>query len=164
VTVGILIDLSSRIWGSAVSWSSVESVGMFMWLTLLHKVSSSSYAFYSLGRDKLGIRAGRVPGNPQAVSCRFLFMVIIVGNEFLGVFLGELLAISLEQASNFSIDTLRDALPISISPFSIAPAKWKDILYNSFNRTSASLSGAPMLFVRKKDELLYKCIDCKNSE
>uniref|UniRef100_M1D8M4 Uncharacterized protein n=1 Tax=Solanum tuberosum TaxID=4113 RepID=M1D8M4_SOLTU len=54
VQVGILIDPSATIRGSAVSWPSVESVGMFLWLTRLHKVSSASHAFSSLGRDKHG--------------------------------------------------------------------------------------------------------------
>ncbi|WMV57666.1 hypothetical protein MTR67_051051 [Solanum verrucosum] len=88
----------------------------------------------------------------QMVQCQKA--IIIVGNEFLGVFPGELLAISLVQATIFSTDTLRDALPISISLFRIAPAKLNDILDKSLNRTSASPSGAPMLFVRKKDESL----------
>jgi len=75
-----------------------------------------------------------------------------VGNVFLGVFPGELLAISPEEATNFSTDTLLDTLPMSISPIRIAPVKLKDILDKGFNRTSASLRRAPMLFVRKKNE------------
>jgi len=77
-----------------------------------------------------------------------------VGNDFLNVFSGELLAISLEQETISFTDTLQGALAISIPPFRIAPAKLKDILDKGFTRTSASPSGAPMLFVRKKDESL----------
>ncbi|WMV46647.1 hypothetical protein MTR67_040032 [Solanum verrucosum] len=171
VQVGILIDPSTRIRGLAGlipttvyvthrGYCGHSILGFFLRLPVSSHiglacidmyVSSASHAFSSLGSDKLGVRAGRVPGIPQVVSYIFLFMA---GNEFLGVFPGELLAISLEQETNFSTDALRDALPISISPFRIAPAKLKDILDKSFNRTSASPSGTPMLFVRKKDDSL----------
>ena len=38
----------------------------------------------------------------------------------------------------------------------------KDLLYKGFNRPSISPWGAPVLFVRKKDDLLRICIEYRN--
>ncbi|KAH0633816.1 hypothetical protein KY284_036602 [Solanum tuberosum] len=79
VQAGTLIDPPARIqfgysWGLVPTalMSLIEAiVDTIFWVFFL--VSSASYSPISR-RDKLGIRAGRIPGGPQAVSSRVLFM------------------------------------------------------------------------------------------
>ncbi|KAH0657850.1 hypothetical protein KY289_026598 [Solanum tuberosum] len=67
---------------------------------------------------------------------------------------------------DFGIDLLPDTQPISIPPYRMAPAELKklkeqlkDLLDKGFIRPSISPWGAPVLFVKKKDDSLRMCID-----
>ena len=67
---------------------------------------------------------------------------------------------------DFGIDLLPDTNPISIPPYRMAPAKFKelksqpkDVLEKFFIRPSISPWGAPILFVKKKDGSLRMFID-----
>nr|XP_016485191.1 PREDICTED: uncharacterized protein LOC107805635 [Nicotiana tabacum] len=73
-----------------------------------------------------------------------------VMNEFLEVFLDELLGIPSDREIDFAIDVLPDTRPISIPPYRMAPAelrefkeKLKDLLEKRFIRPSVSSWGAP---------------------
>ena len=61
----------------------------------------------------------------------------------------------------FSIDLLSGTSPISMAPYRMAPAELAELkksltelLEKSFIRPSVSPWGAPVLFVRKKDEFM----------
>src|SRR5687767_8837761 len=89
-----------------------------------------------------------------------------VVNEFPDVFPNDLPGIPPEREIDFGIDLLPDTRLIYIPPYRMAPAELKelkeqlkDLLDKGFIRPSISPSGAPVLFVRKKDGTLRMCID-----
>ncbi|XP_017614033.1 uncharacterized protein LOC108459190 [Gossypium arboreum] len=66
----------------------------------------------------------------------------------------------------FGIEFVLGTAPISITPYSMAPMELKDLKVQlqeltekGFARPSYSLWGAPMLFVKKKDNSMRLCID-----
>ncbi|WMV41008.1 hypothetical protein MTR67_034393 [Solanum verrucosum] len=83
---------------------------------------------------------------------------VLVVNEFLEVFPGDLPGVPLEREIDFGIDLLPDTQPISIPSFRMAPAElkeWKeqlkDLLDKGFIRPNISPWGALVLFVKKND-------------
>ncbi|XP_070018788.1 uncharacterized protein [Nicotiana sylvestris] len=86
--------------------------------------------------------------------------------EFPEVFPDDLLGIPPDREIEFSIDTFPGTQPILIPPYRMAPAKLtelkkqlQDLLDKGFIRPSISPSGAPVLFVKKKDGSIRMCID-----
>ncbi|PPZ43433.1 hypothetical protein C5P43_38710, partial [Escherichia coli] len=66
----------------------------------------------------------------------------------------------------FEINVMPGMEPISITPYRMAPAEFKELkiqlqelLEKGFIRPSVSPWGAPVLFVKKKDGTLRLCID-----
>ena len=66
----------------------------------------------------------------------------------------------------FGIELLLGSTPISIPPYRMAPMELKelkiqlqDLVDKGFIRPSVSPWGAPILFVKKKDETLRLCVD-----
>ena len=91
---------------------------------------------------------------------------VLVVCEFPDVFPEDLPGIFPEREIDFGIDLLPNTQPISIPPYRMAPAELKELkeqlknpLDKGFIRPSISPSGAPVLFVRKKDGSLRMCID-----
>uniref|UniRef100_A0A1U7YNC0 Uncharacterized protein LOC104248850 n=1 Tax=Nicotiana sylvestris TaxID=4096 RepID=A0A1U7YNC0_NICSY len=85
--------------------------------------------------------------------------LVHVVNEFPDVFPDELSGLPPEREIDFVIDVLPDTQPISIPLYIMAPAELKelktqlkDLLNKGFIRPSTSPWGAPVLFVRNKDE------------
>ena len=67
---------------------------------------------------------------------------------------------------DFTIELLPGTTPISIAPYRMAPAELgelktqlQDLLDKGFVRPSVSPWGAPVLFVKKKDNSMRMCID-----
>ena len=67
---------------------------------------------------------------------------------------------------DFYIDVDLGTKPIFVPPYRITPAELKemkdqlqDLLNKVFIRTSVSSWGAPLLFVKRKDEYMHMCID-----
>ncbi|KAH0650238.1 hypothetical protein KY284_030150 [Solanum tuberosum] len=94
------------------------------------------------------------------------FQSVPTAREFPEVFPDDLPGIPPEREIDFSIDLIPDTRPISILPYRMAPAELKeskeqlkDLLDKGFIQPSVSPSGAPVLFVRKKDRSLRMCID-----
>ncbi|KAH0679464.1 hypothetical protein KY284_020549 [Solanum tuberosum] len=86
--------------------------------------------------------------------------------DFPEVFPDDLPGVPPEREIDFGIDIIPDTRPISIPSYRMAPAELKelkeqlkDLLDKGFIRPSVSLSGAPVLFVRKKDDSFRMCID-----
>ena len=82
------------------------------------------------------------------------------------MFSDDFLRVSPKREMDFKIDLLPDTQPISIPPYRMAPVELrelkeqlKDLLDKGFIRTSVSSWGAPVLFMRKKDDSLRMCID-----
>ena len=91
---------------------------------------------------------------------------IPVVREFSDVFPDDLLGLPSDREIEFSIDLLLGTAPISKAPYRMAPTKLKELkeqlvelLDKWFSRSSASPWGAPVLFVKKKDESMRLCID-----
>ncbi|XP_070009943.1 uncharacterized protein [Nicotiana sylvestris] len=89
-----------------------------------------------------------------------------VVREFFDVFPEDLPGLPPIREIDFGIDLLPDTQPISIPPYRMAPAELRklkqqlqDLLDKGFIRPSVSPWGAPVLFVKKKDEPLRLCID-----
>ncbi|KAA3483963.1 Retrotransposon protein [Gossypium australe] len=89
-----------------------------------------------------------------------------IANEFVDVFLEELLGLPLESEVEFVIDLIPGTVSISIPPYRMASTKLKELkeqlqelLDKYFIRPSMSPWGAPVLFVKKKDGTLRLCID-----
>jgi hypothetical protein len=67
---------------------------------------------------------------------------------------------------DFSIDLMHGATPISKTPYRMSTPELKELqmqleelLKKGYIRSSVSPWGAPILFVKKKDETLRLCID-----
>ncbi|KAL4360747.1 hypothetical protein GQ457_04G015530 [Hibiscus cannabinus] len=85
--------------------------------------------------------------------------------DFSGVLLEEFLGLLSDMDVEFTIETYSDSAPVSISPYRMAPKELKELktqlqelLDRGFIRPSTSSWGAPVLFVKKKDESLRMCI------
>ncbi|KAL4348383.1 hypothetical protein GQ457_17G008250 [Hibiscus cannabinus] len=81
--------------------------------------------------------------------------------DFLGVFPKELPGLPSDREVEFAIETYSDSAPVSISSYRMAPKELKELktqlqelLDRGFIRLSTSPWGAPVLFVKKKDESL----------
>ena len=91
---------------------------------------------------------------------------ILVVREIPNVFLEELLGIPLEREVDLSIAIVPGATPVSRAPYRMAPMEFKELMSQlqelmdkGFIRPSVSPWGAPILFVKKKDNTLRMCID-----
>ena len=90
----------------------------------------------------------------------------MIVREFPDVFPEELLGIPLEREVDLSIEILPGTSPISKAPYRMAPTELKELkiqlqefLDKGFIRPSVSPWGAPVLFMKKKDDTLRMCID-----
>ena len=86
--------------------------------------------------------------------------------EFPDVFPDDISGLPPDREVEFTIDLIPETEPISIPPYRMAPAEMRelkaqleDLLSKGFIRPSISPWGAPVLFVKKKDESLRLCID-----
>ena len=86
--------------------------------------------------------------------------------DYRDVFPDELPQLPPIRETKFSIDLLLETTPISKAPYRMAPAELqelkiqlKEMLDKGFIRPSVSPWGAPVLFVKKKDDSLRLCID-----
>lgn len=93
-------------------------------------------------------------------------MDVPVVKEFVDVIPEDLPGLPPHRETNFKIETIPGVAPISIAPYRIAPLELKELkkqleelLEKMFIRPSTSLWGAPVLFVKKKDDSLRLCID-----
>ena len=91
---------------------------------------------------------------------------IPVVREFPFVFPDDIARLPPEREVEFTIDLISRTEPISIPPYRMAPielrelkAQLEELLSKGFIRSSISLWGALVLFVKKKDESLRLCID-----
>ncbi|XP_052181975.1 uncharacterized protein LOC127794769 [Diospyros lotus] len=91
---------------------------------------------------------------------------ILVVREFPDVFPDELPGLLPPREVEFSIELMPGTQPISKVPYRMAPnelkelkVKLEELIEKGFVRLSASLWGAPVLFVRKKDGSMRLCVD-----
>ena len=89
-----------------------------------------------------------------------------VVRDFLDVFPDDLPGLPLEREIDFPIDLVPGTAPISLPPYRMAPAELKELktqlqelVDRGFIRPSISPWGAPVLFVKKKDDTWRLCID-----
>ena len=79
-----------------------------------------------------------------------------VVRDFLNVFPDDLPGLPPEREIDFPIDLVPSTAPISLPPYRMAPAELKTQLQElmdwGFIRSSISPWGAPVLFVKKKDD------------
>ena len=86
--------------------------------------------------------------------------------KFPDVFPEKLLGLLPDREIEFEIELLLGTAPISKAPYRIAPAELKELkqqlqelLDKKFIRPNYLPWGAPVLFVKKKDESMRMCID-----
>ncbi|WJZ83992.1 hypothetical protein VitviT2T_003625 [Vitis vinifera] len=91
---------------------------------------------------------------------------ILVMRKFQDVFPDELPGLPPHREFDFSIEVYPGTDPISVSPYRMALLELKELktqldelLGKGFIRPSTSPWGAPVLFVKKKDDTLRLCID-----
>ena len=89
-----------------------------------------------------------------------------VVREFLDVFPDDLPSLPPKQETDFPIDLVPGTAPISLPPYRMAPAEFKELkaqlqelVDGGFIRPSISPWGAPVLFVNKKDGTWRLCVD-----
>nr|GFC72732.1 retrotransposon protein, putative, Ty3-gypsy subclass [Tanacetum cinerariifolium] len=83
-----------------------------------------------------------------------------VVREFSDVFLEDLSGLPLSREVEFRIDIIHGAMHVAKSPYHLAPTEMqelanqlKELQEKGFIRPSSSPWGAPVLFVKKKDDL-----------
>ena len=93
---------------------------------------------------------------------------IPIVKEFPYVFPDDISGLPPDREIEFVIELVPGTEPISIPPYRMASAELKELkaqleelLSKGFIRPSTSPWGAPILFVKKKDESLRLCIDYK---
>ncbi|GJU94532.1 putative reverse transcriptase domain-containing protein [Tanacetum coccineum] len=86
--------------------------------------------------------------------------------DFPEVFREELPGLSPTQQVELQIDLMPGAAPVARAPYRLAPSEMKELSeqlkelsYKGFIRPSSSPWEAPVLFVKKKDESFWMCID-----
>ncbi|GKA94879.1 putative reverse transcriptase domain-containing protein [Tanacetum coccineum] len=86
--------------------------------------------------------------------------------DFPDVFPEDLPGLPLTRQVEFQIDLIPGAAPVAQAPYRLAPSEMKELLEQlkelsdkGFIRPSSSPWGAPVLFVKKKDESFRMCID-----
>ncbi|GJS78796.1 putative reverse transcriptase domain-containing protein [Tanacetum coccineum] len=86
--------------------------------------------------------------------------------DFPEVFLEDLPGLPPARLVEFQIDLIPGAAPVARAPYRLAPSKMKELSEQlqelsdkGFIRPSSSPWGAPVLFVKKKDESFKMCID-----
>ena len=91
---------------------------------------------------------------------------ISIVKEFSDIFSDELLGLPPDREVEFKIDITLGTRPISKPPYWMAPIELRELkhqvhelLDKKFVRPSTSPWGAPVLFVKKKDESMHLCID-----
>ena len=91
---------------------------------------------------------------------------VTVVRDFLDVFPDDLPGLPPEREIDFPIDLVPGIAPISLPPYRMAPAELKELktqlqelVDRGFIRPSISPWGAPVLFVKKKDDTWRLCID-----
>ncbi|GJU31774.1 putative reverse transcriptase domain-containing protein [Tanacetum coccineum] len=91
---------------------------------------------------------------------------IPVVREFLEVFPEILHGLSLVRQVEFQLDLMPAVAPVARAPYKLAPSEMQELsdqlqelADRGFIRPSASPWGAPVLFVKKKDESFRICID-----
>ncbi|GJV95563.1 putative reverse transcriptase domain-containing protein [Tanacetum coccineum] len=91
---------------------------------------------------------------------------IPIVREFLEVFLEDLPGLPPVRQVEFQIDLILGATPVARAPYRLAPSEiqelsnqLQELAYRGFIRPSTSPWGAPILFVKKKDESFRMCID-----
>ena len=91
---------------------------------------------------------------------------IPVVREFPNVFPEELPGIPLEREVDLAIEIVPGTVPMSRAPYGIDPTELKELnsqlqelLDKGFIQPNVSPWGAPILFVKKKDNTLQMCID-----
>ncbi|GKD88363.1 hypothetical protein Tco_1363870, partial [Tanacetum coccineum] len=89
-----------------------------------------------------------------------------VVRDFLEVFLEDLPGLPPTHQVEFHIELIPGATPVARAPYRLAPAEMKELAEQmkelsdkGFIRPSSSPWGAPILFVKKKDESFRMCID-----
>nr|GEY88180.1 putative reverse transcriptase domain-containing protein [Tanacetum cinerariifolium] len=89
-----------------------------------------------------------------------------VVQNFLKVFLKDLLRLPPTRPVEFQIDLVPGAAPVTRAPYRLAPSEMKELSEQlkelsekGFIRPSSSPWGAPVLFVKKKDGSFRMCID-----
>ena len=94
------------------------------------------------------------------------FKNIPVIREFPDVFPEELPGVPPEREVDLSIEVIQGTTPISRGPYCMAQTEMKELktqlhklLDKGFIRPNVSPWGAPVLFVKKKDGILWMCID-----
>jgi hypothetical protein len=94
---------------------------------------------------------------------------ISVVEEFMDVFLEELLGMPPEREVEFYIDLIPGTTPIAKRPYRMAPTELAelklqiaDLQQKGYIRPSSSPWGAPVLFVYKKDGSMRMCIDYRS--
>ncbi|GJR95473.1 putative reverse transcriptase domain-containing protein [Tanacetum coccineum] len=89
--------------------------------------------------------------------------------DFPEVFPEDLPGIPPTRQVEFQIDLVPGAAPVARAPYRLAPSEMKELAEQlqelsdkGFIRPSSSLWGAPVLFVKKKDESFRMCIDYRD--
>ncbi|KAL0543974.1 hypothetical protein IC582_019084 [Cucumis melo] len=131
-------------------------------IVCIPKVISAMKASKLLDQGTWGILASVVDTREPEVSLSSEPVV----REYPDVFSDELPRLSPPREIDFAIELEPDTAPISRAPYRRAPAELKEmkvqlqeLLDKGFIRPSASPWGAPVLFVKKKDESMRLYID-----
>ncbi|XP_073120070.1 uncharacterized protein [Henckelia pumila] len=157
-----------------------DLVEFYQKMVRFHPVGDDSWFFYGEGaRPQMPLisflracRALESEGEGYLIYAFNMFTESVgiedfsVVNEFLDVFLDEILGFSPVREVEFGIELIPGTSPISRAPYRLAPTKMRelkhklqDLLDKGYIRQSVSPWGAPILFVKKKDDSMRLCID-----
>jgi len=103
---------------------------------------------------------------PEKKTASEMIQSIQVASEYANVFLDQVLGLPPSRDIDFTIDLIPGASLVSMAPYRIAPIELaelkkqiEELLEKQFIRPTASLWGALVLLVKKKDGSSQLCVD-----
>ena len=107
-----------------------------------------------------------VVAKPEKKTASEMIQSIQVASEYANVFLDQVLGLPPSRDIDFTIDLIPGASLVSMAPYRIAPIELaelkkqiEELLEKQFIRPTASLWGALVLLVKKKDGSSQLCVD-----
>nr|GEV39716.1 putative reverse transcriptase domain-containing protein [Tanacetum cinerariifolium] len=163
--MGTLIDDALSWWNTYAQPMGVDQANKITWTELKRLLTNKYRPRIEVRKMEEEIYNLIVKGNDLKTYVR-RFQEYPVVKEFPDVFLEDLPGLLPIRQVEFQIDLISGAAPVALAPYRLAPSEMQELsnqlqelIDQGFIRPSTLPWGAPVLFVKKKDESFRMCID-----